>query len=632
MCGICGFNRNDQTILGAMLKKLQHRGPDHEGTFLNQDWSIGMRRLAIIDLSGGQQPVWNEDKSICAILNGEIYNYKKLRMDLMAKGHQLTTISDSEVIVHLYEEHGSSMFEFLDGMFAICIIDLKKNSCLLARDRFGEKPLYYYHHGQEFVFASEMQALLQYKNLPRYLHTEQLTSLLRFGYQMHPATLIRNVYTLNPGEYLLFHDGSLQITPYYKWGYDSVNKDWDEKSAVDEVRKLLNSAVEKQMVSDVPLGAFLSGGIDSSTISAILQKNSNGPINTFNVKFEEKEYDESLIARKVAGHIGSNHHEIFVLNAVFDEPFFWELLQHTGEPFVDSSCIPSYLVSKEIQKHLKVVLSGDGGDELFGGYDDFQWGNQINKLRSMPVALKSVMKSVLLSCDKFIPASVDTKRGLLKAIEISNRNEEQLIDLLYEHFTEVEIKQLITSNWQGNQAYKSPETYKNWSNLRKLMWFRTAYAMPDDMLLKIDRMSMRHSIEVRNPFLDKALFEFAATLPDHFLRKGKQNKWLIRKAMKPFLPEEVFSHPKQGFNFPLHKFFNKEFQLFCSSVIPNDHPLFEVLNREAVLACIKTGFEQKSSTSRQSIYKSAHKLWLMAQLFAWITHFNIDVQIHPQQA
>lgn len=626
MCGICGFNQSDQGILRAMLSKLEHRGPDHEGTYIGASMSMGMRRLAIIDLITGQQPVWNEDKSICVILNGEIYNYKQIRNSLLKKGHQLTTVSDSEILVHLYEDFGNEMFEHLEGMFAFCILDLTKNKCLLARDRFGEKPLYYYYKDQDFAFASEMQALLEYPRIQRKLNTQHLESLLRFGYSIHPNTLLHHVYILNPGHYLEFQNGRLTSNAYDPWSYDHVDPNMPEREAIHKLRTLLSQSVEKQMASDVPIGSFLSGGIDSSTISSLLSEHSATIIDTFNAKFEESAYDESAIAKKVANYIGSRHHEIFVPNAVFHETTFWEILTHTDQPFVDSSSIPSYFISKEIKKHLKVVLSGDGGDELFGGYDDFRWGDQIHSLRKLP----SFVRNATSSCLKYIPdvliPSVNWKRGAIKAFEIAGQPEDKCIQLLYEIFSDKEQSNILKFNLHGTDPLIYPEQFRNWSNLRKLMWFRTAIAMPGDMLLKVDRMSMLHSVEVRTPFLDKTLFDFAATLPDHYLRRGRHNKWLIRQVMKDRLPQDVFTHPKQGFNFPLHKFFNSEFIKFTNSVICKNHPLFNILQEAEVFRIIHSGLAQQTSTAQQSVYKSSHKVWLLLQLFAWVTHYNVDVE------
>ncbi|MBK9107519.1 MAG: asparagine synthase (glutamine-hydrolyzing) [Saprospiraceae bacterium] len=625
MCGICGFNHRDKNGLSAMLTKLQHRGPDHEGLYLNDDWSLGMRRLAIIDLAGGQQPVWNEDQSICAVINGEIYNYKKIRNLLLECGHKLTSVADSEIIVHLYEEFGFEMFDYLEGMFSFCILDLANNTCILARDRFGEKPLYYFHKGADFAFASEIQSLLKFPGIERKLNTAHLRSLLHFGYNLHPATLLQNVQLLKPGHFVVFKNGNLESKAYYQWNYDHIKTNIEEHEALQVGRNLLVQSVEKQMVADVPLGCFLSGGIDSSTISAIMQNLSSKAINTFNAKFEEADFDESAIARKVAKHLGSDHHELFVPNAVFQESFFWELLTHTGQPFIDSSSIPSYLISKEIQNHVKVVLSGDGGDELFGGYEDFRWGTQIEFLRKLGPNLNSIVLSFIQALPELSVRTKDWKRGALKALEISARQENELISLLYAIFSGDEQTQLLKNKWSSNNALPYPEHFANWSTMRKLMWFRTAYSLPDDMLVKVDRMSMRHSIEVRCPFLDRSLFEFAATLPDHFLRRGKQNKWLLRKMMQNMLPQEVFSHPKQGFNFPLHKFFNPAFKTFCYATMHKNHPLFELMDYASVMQIVKSGFEQNQSTAQQSIYKSAHKLWLLLQIFAWTTHFEIDI-------
>ncbi|MBK7360580.1 MAG: asparagine synthase (glutamine-hydrolyzing) [Saprospiraceae bacterium] len=625
MCGIAGIKGANRIALNNMLTKLNHRGPDDEGVHVCENFSLGMKRLAIIDLLTGHQPIWNENKTLCIFLNGEIYNFKPLKKYLQEKGHIFTSCSDTEVIVHLFEEYGYDCPKYLHGMFSFCIYNITSDELYLARDRFGEKPLYYYLANDLFAFSSEINSLLQSGIIKRKLNQSALFDYLTFGFTFDHSTLITNIFSLPQGCSAIYKDNSIKITPYFKINYSIPESHISEEQILSTGKDILFKAVEKQMISDVPIGAFLSGGIDSSSVAAIMSELSDTKIKTFNVKFEETSFDESAIARKVSKHINSDHTEIYIPNQTFSENIFWNILTHIGQPFIDSSAIPSYLISEEIKKHVKVALSGDGGDEVFAGYSDFLWGNKINTLTKLPVPFRKLAISCIKSLPEFhTNPFANTLRGAEKALSYS-LDTSDLYRNLYQYFHSTELKQLLLSS--SIESYSSVPFFDKYdqSFLRSMMRFRIQYLLTEDMLIKIDRMSMYHSLEVRSPFLDPELFEFSCKLPNKYLIKNGKTKWILRELMKDYLPREVFEHPKMGFSIPLHKFFNSEFEKFARSTIHKKHPLNEIINYNKSIEILNTGIQQMQSTSKESVYKSSHKLWILLQLYAWFEAFEIEL-------
>jgi len=528
MCGICGMIdlAAPQTDLRASYinhanQAMHHRGPDEAGVY-KDDWaSIAMRRLSIIDLSGGTQPIYNEDGSIVIVMNGEIYNYRELRDMLQAKGHQFKTNSDTETLVHLYEEYGTEMPKYLKGMFTFALIDKRQKRLFLGRDRFGEKPLFYYQNDKIFAFASELKSLLQHPQIPRKLDREALLYFLAVSFVPDPMTLLEGIRSLPPGSCMtLDAAGKTDTWAYFDPSYEVDNSLKTEQDVIDMLRPKLEQAVMRQKVSDVPLGAFLSGGIDSSTVVAMLQKNSSERIKTFTVKFEEATYDESHIAREVAQKLGTDHHEITIPNQDFNEDIFWKIIDHVGTPFPDSSAIPTYFISKEIRQHVKVALSGDGGDELFGGYPVFDWYKKVLSLQKIPSILRKSAVG-LLDLQANIPGLSDLSkiRQARRAFSASTATHEALVMAMHYIFEPREITKIVNNGLASSENLKNiqvdlPPEWQSWTPLRQIMYYRLRYHLPLDMLVKVDRMSMANSLEVRAPFLDPDLFEASAKIPD----------------------------------------------------------------------------------------------------------------------
>ena len=633
MCGICGIIDFKQALspreraarVEAMNAAMYHRGPDGGGQHSNELASLAMRRLAIIDEAGGQQPIFNEDKTIGIVFNGEIYNFQSLRGPLLAKGHRMATRSDTEVLVHLYEEYGLEMLPMLKGMFGFCIFDEKRQQYLIARDRFGEKPLYYHWKNDRFSFASEIKALLEDKTIERRLNTDALPYYFRTSLVPEPITLLKDIYSLPPGHYLQIDQNGIKKGAYFTPTYPTTSQLKTEAEAIEYIEPILAQAVKRQTVSDVPIGAFLSGGIDSSSVVALLQSQSEKKIKTFNVRFENQAYDESSIARKVAEYWDTEHHEIYVPNFDFDESIFWTIIEHVGLPFRDSSAIPVYLITKEIRKHIKVALSGDGGDELFGGYSLFQWYQKVLNLKKLNRPLRQVVHSGL-ELAQSVPGlnQVSLLRKLKRGLVTSMEEEVAIPIALNEMFKEDRIAELLRyqPDYPLLKAYYA--NTQHCSALRRIMYYRLYYTLPSNMLIKVDRMSMANSLEVRAPFLDPDLYEASIQLPDHLLIKGGVGKYLLRKIMEKKLPKEVFDHPKMGFNIPLYQYQNNNFKELASRLLFEENPLPDLIPRDILTDIYVQGISAKKDTASQSVFQATHQLWMMMQLFGWAKHFNVQ--------
>ena len=630
MCGICGIvdyggmdSRTRDPYVRNMTSAMHHRGPDGEGFYHNETVALGMRRLAVIDLHTGDQPIWNEDETICVFMNGEIYNHLELREKLKRLGHSFATRSDTETLIHLYEEHSFDLVQYLKGMFAFCIYDKNKNIILLARDKFGEKPLYYTFQDGIFSFASEVKALLENKQIDRYLNIHTLANYLAAAYPPEPHTLFKSVKVLPAGHFLILEEKGIKIKRYFSIDYSKKEKIVSAHEAVDYLKPILKQAILRQQLSDVPLGAFLSGGIDSSTICAILQENSDRPIQTFTVKFGESTYDESPIARKVAKYIGSDHHEVDVPNAEFSSDLFWEIIEHVGLPFPDSSAIPTYLISREIRQHVKVALSGDGGDEVFAGYPVFGWWQRIRRVQSYPKWLRKKAHRFLQS--EVLPLSNLKRRRFIRGLDASFHDESQISFVIERMFFDDEIQRIMSQHppLQFHEFSHVPSTYSTWTNLRKSMYYRITNKLVNDMLVKVDRMSMAHSLEVRSPFLDADLFEASLQIDDSLLYSKGSGKQIIKQIMKDRLPEEVFSHPKTGFSLPFTSFVNEKFHTLAKELFNSSNVLNAILSSE-IISQIYQGLGTDSI--QLSNYRSSHKLWALMLLFGWAERFKVQIE------
>jgi asparagine synthase (glutamine-hydrolysing) len=626
MCGICGYIRKGdkvyrENIVALMNQEILHRGPDDDGFFSDEYCTLAMRRLSIIDLSNGKQPIFSNDKRFLIFYNGEIYNYKELRSFLISKGIIFTTNSDTEIIVNLYMLFGKDTLSMLEGMFAFCIYDQESKSFFLARDKFGEKPLYYFRDNQKVIFSSEIKSLITSKAFKPILRKEKLGSYIRMGYVEEPNTLLQNVFSLPPSSYMTISNNfDIDVKQYSSIDYQPDNTIKSLQEAADYIKPYFKKAVKKQLVSDVPVGAFLSGGIDSSSVVAMMSEISQKPVKTFTVKFNSNGYDESKIANLVAEKFQTEHHEIPVGNSEFKVDQFWKIIEHVGLPFPDSSAIPTDFVSKEITKYVKVALSGDGGDEVFGGYTVFDWLSKVNRLNSVPNILRKTSKQTI-DFFNFNVLNNNKLRQFSKVLRISGLEIDRLIQETHALFDYDESIRFF------NIQLEFPERFdykKSESLLRNAMRYRIKYDLSLDMLIKVDRMSMSNSLEVRSPFLDPVMFEASCKLPDKFLRNKGVGKLDIRKMMENQLPKEVFNHPKSGFSIPLHDFRNDTFVNLANELL-NTPFIKDLVKQEVLASLLKGGLEDNKNDANGSIYRKTHQLWSLMMLSGWISYYNIEV-------
>ena len=562
MCGIAGIVASpggalpDETIGRAMTDAITHRGPDDDGIYRDDQAMLGVRRLSIIDLAGGHQPVRNEDGSVQAICNGEIYNYLALRGELEARGHRFTTRSDSEVIVHAYEEWGDDAFAHLDGMFGIALWDRRARSLVLARDRFGEKPLFYSlqsgETGLRLLFASELKALLVVPGFKREVAPEAVRSYLCFGYVPMPRSIFRNVQKLPPGHSLRFFDGRLELRRYHRLELEPKHQ-IDEREAEEQLASLLDEAVKTRLVSDVPFGAFLSGGLDSSVVVALMARHQQVPVQTFSLGFRESHYNELSDARRVASHLETEHHELIVKpNAV---ELLEQLVWYLDEPFADSSAVPTYLVAKLARRQVKMVLTGDGGDEAFAGYGRYLRFLALERAGSFRPAAAAATKLA----GRWLPGAGGYR---LQRIAERLRLEFPESYLSGVALTRADIADRILGDAvraDGAGHYGGlAEVARAFSSLPPLdrcISIDFASYLPDDILVKLDRMTMANSLEGRAPFLSHRLVEFAVRLPHALRVRDGRGKHLLRRVAARWLPPDVLNKPKQGFAIPLGQWF-----------------------------------------------------------------------------
>lgn len=561
MCGICGSisltggQAEQRPLLRSMCQTLHHRGPDDEGFFSDDHALLGMRRLSIIDLDTGHQPLSNEDGTLWLIFNGEIYNYRELRTRLRQQGHHFTTQSDSEVIVHAYEEYGMQCVTHFNGMFAFAIWDAARRRLFLARDRLGIKPLYYWAQGEQLVFGSELSALLAHPAVPRDLDLLALDQFLTVEYIPVPRTILQGVCKLPPGHWLRFDEEGMQLEQYWDVPQRPFSGSYTE--AVETLTELIADAVRLRLVSDVPLGAFLSGGLDSSSIVAFMSQAAPEPIRTFSIGFGEQSYNELPYARQVAAHFHTQHHEEFLEPDITDLAL--RLLNHLDEPLADFSIFPTYLVSKVASQQVKVVLSGDGGDELFGGYDTYVAQHADRYYRHLPALLRQ--KTLPALFDRVPPQPA--KKGLIN--KSKRFVEGAALPPVWQHtrwmsfMTDADKAALyhpdLAQQLNGRSGLAFVEPYFQQSAgrdpLAQQQYVDVKTYLADNILTKVDRMSMAASIEARVPLLDYRLVEFALNLPPAWKMQRGQTKLILRRALRDVLPAAILAKPKQGFSIPL---------------------------------------------------------------------------------
>ncbi len=617
MCGICGFLNKKvlpSEILWEMSNTLSHRGPDDKGIYINQISSstttyqigLGNRRLSIIDLTeSGHQPMCNERGDIGIVFNGEIYNFQELREELQRKGHRFKGKSDTEVILHSYEQWGKECLQKFNGMFAFAIWDEKKRMFFIARDRVGIKPLYYYFKDGNFAFASELKSLLKYPLFEKELNKKSLYYYLLFQYVPTPYSIFENTWKLPPGHYLILREGKkIELKKY--WDVLEKRRKIEKKSMqeyIEEWEELLKSSVKYRLISDVPLGAFLSGGTDSSLIVAFMTQLTD-KVETFTIGFDEKRYNEAPYAKRVATYLGTKHHELyFKEEEIF--PLIRELSKYYDEPFADSSSLPTYLVSRLARENgVKVVLSGDGGDELFCGYNRYVWMNRTYNLLFLPTMIRKGFSPLV------------GKLPYLKLRRISQilqyKEPLQMYLSIIDMWSEKELEKLLGGNYSYEelQFFKVYEKIQHLPLLEKLPLLDFHTYLPEDILTKVDRASMAVSLEVRVPLLDYRVIEFVYSLPlDLRYRRGIR-KYLLKKLLYKYLPAKLFRRPKQGFGIPLDEWLRGGVKPYLEEYLNTERIKREgMFNHQFVEELVK-----KHLSGR---YNYQYPLWTLLQFQLW---------------
>ena len=534
-----------------------HRGPDSEGLFVTNGAALGMRRLAIIDLVTGEQPAFNEDKTVAVILNGEIYNYRELRRDLEKRGHSFRSASDTEVLPHLYEEYGDDMVRELNGMFAFALWDSNRRRLLIARDRFGEKPLYWGVFDKTLLFASEPKALLAHPSVRPTLNLQALRHYLSFDYVPAPLSIYEGINKLPAAHKLTFQNGRADVQCYWQLNYSTVTPVPGEQEAAERLQELLADSVRMRLVSDVPLGVLLSGGVDSSSVAALAVRASSEAVKTFSISFAEASFDESAYARGVAKFLGTDHHEER-LSANLAANLVSEIGAWMDEPFSDPSLVPTYLLSRFTRKHVTVALGGDGGDEIFAGYPMYAGIKWAEIYKRVPLSMRNKIIEPLI---RLLPVKTKNLSFDFKAMRFVTGAKYDPVarhHIWFGSFTPDEQEQLLTANAlaeTNGDIYQQAREMMNECGesdpVKSMQNLDTRLYLAEDILTKVDRASMAVSLEVRAPFLDPRVAEFAASLPSDYKLRGHKTKYILKKAVNDLLPPFVTRRPKKGFGVPV---------------------------------------------------------------------------------
>jgi asparagine synthase (glutamine-hydrolysing) len=632
MCGIAGFISSErdspveqrQILLDKMCKIITYRGPDEQGQVVRDRAALGMRRLSVIDLKSGQQPIYTEDGNLAIVFNGEIYNYRELKKELEKLGHTFKSQSDTEVVVHAYEEFGPACLEKFRGMFAIAIWNFDEESLFLARDRVGKKPLFYsLAENGDLVFGSELKSLLLHANIDRTLDLAALDSYLTFGYVPEEFCIFKSVQKLGPGMFLLYRNGKLHNERYWNFADTEPVDIKTEGEYSEALRAKIKDAVEVRLISEVPLGAFLSGGVDSSAVVGLMSEISPVPIKTFSIGFNEASFDELKFARVSAKQFGTDHHEFIVTPNLID--IVDELVWHFDEPFADSSALPTYMVSKLAREFVTVVLTGDGGDELFAGYTRYV----IDKKRSGFVNLPEYFRrGVLRPLSEKLPHGAFGKNYLYN---VSLDSVDRYIDSLSQFniprkrslYSQEFFSTLNSEFGAGERDFQAIAGEVSTGNsIDRLMYLDSKTYLPGDILTKVDRMTMANSVEARAPLLDHELIELVGRIPTNLKLNGYQTKYILKKAMEGLVPDEILYREKQGFAVPLAKWINNELRERIHSDLKDRRTLERGYFKPSYIEVLLS----EHSEGRRD---HSHALWLLWMLELWHRKF-VDGEIRSE--
>ncbi len=578
MCGIAGIVHSDPNVhvtgesLRRMCDAIRHRGPDDDGYFAEGPAGLGMRRLSIIDVARGHQPIFNEDRSCVIVYNGEIYNHRDVRRELERRGHRYTTNSDTETILHAYEEYGDEFVTHLRGMFAIAIWDRPRRRLVLARDRMGKKPLYYTTPSGpsgRLAFGSELKAVLALGDVEKRIDPQAIVDYVAWGYVPDPRSIYEGIAKLPPAHMLVYENGGVTVRRYWDVSYDRVESRRPEEFYIDRTLEILDEAVRIRLESEVPLGAFLSGGTDSSVVVALMARHSGERVKTFSIGFEERDYNELPYARRVAEHFGTDHHEELVRPDA--ERDVLALVRQFDEPFADSSMIPTYYVSRAARRHVTVALSGDGGDELFAGYRRYVDDANVMIANRIPAALRNALLR------PFAAALPPGTRGIDRIRDMIGSPDEQYLRRVT-HGLSSSTREIFADELLSRVQFTDPahvarpflDAIRATDALSRRQYLDTHTYLPGDILTKVDRASMMVSLEARAPLLDHVLAEFAATIPTDLRMKGMTTKYLLKKVAERLMPAELVYRPKMGFGVPVAYWLKKEWAAHVDDLVTGE--------------------------------------------------------------
>lgn len=622
MCAINGIidiqkkysNPELRDALDAMNAKVIHRGPDDEGTFVENHIGIGMRRLSIIDLEGGHQPLFNEFENLAVVCNGEIYNHTELRRVLEAEGHIFRTHSDVEVVIHAYEEYGTNCFAKLDGMFAIAIYDLTEQKLVLARDKAGEKPLYWHKNNLFFCFASELKSITQMDEVPREISLEGLHQYFTLTYIPAPLTIFKNIYKLEAASFMVVEaDGNISCSQYWDMVYDDSQLIDDYDVCKKMIRKALFKAVESRLMSDVPLGTFMSGGIDSTLITGIATRVLGKPVDTFTIGFEYGDYDERDRAMIAAKAFGTKvHTDVLTEDKV--KSIIGKIIENMDEPFADASAIPTYFVSQLASDYVKVVLTGDGGDELFAGYSKYLIGYYSQQYNSLPSFLTQGLFEPIV---RSMPAVGTLHRKVMKVIDNAKKPiYEQRLRLMQLGCDEAIYKELIRPEFQVAFDSVAPVylKYKGYTDeISQALYTDFKFVLEGDMFVKVDRMSMLNSIETRTPMVAANVLDVAVKIPSRFKINKNNQKIILKDTFKDILPKSLLRQPKKGFGVPLDYWFRDELKEELYRYLQGKNFPQRVVNAQKVVSLIHMHLKERRNNS--SI------LWAIYVFMRWLERY-----------
>ena len=577
MCGIVGQIRTDgakvePALIARMCAAVEHRGPDARGSHLAGPIGLGIQRLRVIDLTSGDQPIYNEDRSVVVVLNGEIYNFQELREQLQSAGHKFKTSGDTEVIVHLYEERGASCVDALQGMFAFALWDERRQKLLLARDRVGKKPLVYSQSGRGITFASELRALLEDPEISRDIDYQAIDCYLAYQYIPAPLTAFREIRKLPPASTLVLEGGRTTIARYWDLDYSKKRSVGDPRDLHEEIRETIRRATKRRMIADVPVGAFLSGGVDSSAIVAAMAEQSSEPVKTFSIGFDHQPFNELPFAKQIAEQFATDHHEFVIKPEAVD--LIPRIVRQYGEPFADSSAIPSFYVSELTRRHVTVALNGDGGDESFGGYNRYVSNLVSGRLARLPGPIRRLAGTT----GERLPIQRDmasTRNRIKRVLRSLAMEPPQRYARHMSYFDRVQRDDAYTADFKSRIGTSlAPSVIEGpWGSasgealIDVLLEVDVKTYLPGDLLVKMDIATMAHSLEARSPFLDAEIMELGASLPADLKVRGTEKKVVLRDALRGWIPEAILDRPKWGFAIPLAEWFRTDLREYLAEVL-----------------------------------------------------------------